>query len=238
MGDWSLEWYKLRNWTQKEVPRRNTHLTSSNTAALCDVGIQGQRKPFQVIPLNEWKVKAERWNAAKRVWSACCREMWSFGEGRAVDWNSLCRYFYFLKRKWFGWTRAVVREKWDDATVHANGHVKVWLRITTNVACNICGPKWRWRAVPVSCQNANRVMRCYVTPWLWCNVVMRYMLAACQLQQELLNGMYEMSLFTDKIETNIYSLSRYSRRRRLTAVGAGCGWTLNSTLPRRTECRP
>lgn len=96
MGDLSLEWYKLRNRTQKEMLWCNMHLSSSSAAALCYVGIHGQRKPFQFIPLNEWKVKAERWNAAKRVWSACCREMWSFGEGGTVDWNSFYRYFYFL----------------------------------------------------------------------------------------------------------------------------------------------
>jgi len=37
--------------------------------------------------------------------------------------------------------------------------------------------------------------------------------------------MFEMSLFKAKIETNIYSLPRYRRRQRLTAVGAACGQT-------------
>jgi hypothetical protein len=47
------------------------HVSVSRTAALNAAAIQGQRKPFLVIPLNETAVKAEKWNATKGLLSVC-----------------------------------------------------------------------------------------------------------------------------------------------------------------------
>lgn len=81
--------------------------------------------------------------------------MWSFGEGRTVDWNNI--FFMFYEHD----SADLVLLSERSGTIQQFMLIITWKcgYVLPHTTCNICWAQWRWSAVPALCLNSLIVLR-------------------------------------------------------------------------------